>query len=74
MLGLAVLFLFSISRRRLMFDFAKKIAPLAGITAAILSLSTNPPPFGLTVGILQLAALVCLAVHIVGAYLDKPKA
>jgi hypothetical protein len=57
-----------------MLDLAKKIAPLTGITAAVLSLSTNPPPFGLTVGILQLTALVCLAVHTVGAYLDKPKA
>lgn len=55
-------------------DFLKAISPLTAVVAGILSLSTMPPPFGLTVGILQMVSLGALALYVGLSYQSKPAA
>lgn len=55
-------------------DFLKAISPLTAVVAGILSLSTMPPPFGLTVSILQLVSLGALALYVGLSYQSKPAA
>ena len=75
MLGLVVLSLFlSTTRSLTVKDFLKAISPLTAVVAGILSLSTMPPPFGLTVGILQLVSLGALALYVGLSYQSKPAA